>query len=412
MTFYFTAAIAVMLGGTFLLAFGSYALASNWAPLSLALTHIATLGFLVTVLMGAVYQMSPLLVGRAVGAIRLAHAVHLLLVVGGAGLVWGLPFASVPAVFASIAFLGLALVLFLVPAGAAATRSSTRDEPAYGVRLALASFALAGAMGLWMAHGHGGMRFPGPRGLWVQVHLTVALLGWVGGLIASFSWRLLPAFDHCPPFGRPSMRATLVLVAAGILLPLLVLAVDFLSGGAGVWEGAPRLATLGALPAASALWVLHPLVVLRGLHRRAGARADGSRLLWKAGLWLGPITGVAAAASTLLAHPRWNLLLGWLAIWGWSGMIIHGTLVGIAPLAVRSRHGSRPLEQRGLDRLTLLGFAVHLASVLVGAVAILSSRGSLARLTGLLLLVAGMNMVAVLLRVLRQRRAPERVISG
>jgi hypothetical protein len=93
-------------------------------------------------------------------------------------------------------------------------------------------------------------------------------------------------------------------------------------------------------------------------------------------------------------------------------MIIHGTLVGIAPLAVRSRHGSRPLEQRGLDRLTRFGFAVHLASLLVGAVAILSSRGSLARLTGLLLLVAGMNMVAVLLRVLRQRRAPERVISG
>ena len=49
-----------------------------------------------------------------------------------------------------------------------------------------------------MAHGFSGMGFPGSRVLWSQAHLCIALVGWVGGLIAAVSWQVLPMFYLAP----------------------------------------------------------------------------------------------------------------------------------------------------------------------------------------------------------------------
>ena len=66
-----------MLASGLLLAFaGAAALASRWLPLAFALTHLGTLGFLCSVMFGALYQMIPVVAGSPVPGARLAHAVH------------------------------------------------------------------------------------------------------------------------------------------------------------------------------------------------------------------------------------------------------------------------------------------------------------------------------------------------
>ena len=163
MTFFASAPIAVFAAGALLLVEGVLALVSNWLAQTLALTHLGTLGFLVMVMMGALYQLTPVVAGSRVRGVRIAHAVHALLLIGLAGLVTGLLTYAPRVTFVSLAVLLLSLLLFLPPVFLALLRAPTRSETVTGMRMAIASLVLVGFLGLWMAHGHSGMRFPGPR---------------------------------------------------------------------------------------------------------------------------------------------------------------------------------------------------------------------------------------------------------
>ena len=89
-TFFVTAPVAAFAAGVLLLVEGSAALTSSWLPQTLALTHLGTLGFLAMVMLGALYQLIPVVAGSRVRGVRSAHAVHVLLSLGLVGLVTGL----------------------------------------------------------------------------------------------------------------------------------------------------------------------------------------------------------------------------------------------------------------------------------------------------------------------------------
>jgi hypothetical protein len=408
--FFATAPFTIFAAGALLAFSGSIALISNWVPRTLALTHLGTLGFLAMVIMGALYQLIPVVAGSRVRAVRIAHAVHALLVLGLAGLVTGLLASAGRITFVSLLLLALALLLFLPPVALALWRAPTRSETVSGMRLAVANLFLVVFLGLWMAHGYIGMEFPGPRTLWIQVHLSVGFLGWVGCLISAVSWQVLPMFYMASEQGRGSKRATLALVGAGAFLPALVLFSEMAGVIPEPW--APhRLAALGALPAALAVWCIQPALTLRGLAQRRRRNLDASLRFWQAGLCAAFLAAAAAAMAHLLPHPRWNMLLGWLAIWGWAGMIIHGMFTRIVPFLVWFHRfspvvGRAPVpSMRSLlpDRWTRVGLALHAASVVVGIVAIASNLDWLVRLTGLLLMATAVQLGHSLFHVLRQR---------
>lgn len=411
-SFFLTAPVALLAAGILLMVRGSLALATGWALPTLMLTHLGTLGFLTAVMLGALYQMTPVVAGSSVPGVRAAHAVHLLLVGGLAGLLLGLDRGSTGIVLGSLVLLAGAVAGFVGPVGLALLRAPARSETVTGMTLAVASLLVVSGLGLAMALGYGGIGFPGPRNLWLQTHLSVGLLGWIGGLISAVSWQVVPMFYLASPLGRASKRATLALVALAVLLLLAVLAVE----RAGLVAAPPspaaqHLAALGALPAAIAVWGLHPLLIARSLAGRRRRRVDSSLLFWKAGLVAAPLTGAAALAAHLSDDPRWGVLLGWLAVWGWAGMIVHGMLTRIVPFLVWF-HRFSPLvgrvrvpSMRALfpDRWTRQGFALHAATLIVGAAAILSRQDALCRLTGLLLAATGAQLGYCLVHVLRQR---------
>ena len=186
---------------------------------------------------------------------------------------------------------------------------------------------------------------------------------------------------------------------------------DLFGGLPPTWPPPAVLATAGALPAAIAVWCLQPALALRILSRRRRRRLDGSARFWQLGLCGAFVTAAAAAAALAMPQPRWNLLLGWVAIWGWAGMIVHGMLTRIVPFLVwfhRFAHvaGRVPVPSlRGLlpDAWTQLGLALHGASVVAGAAAIASGLDLLARVAGLLLMATAAQLEHSLIHVLRQR---------
>jgi cbb3-type cytochrome oxidase subunit 1 len=59
LSFFLTAPIALAAAGALLLAKGAVAVTTGFAPVTLAIAHLGTLGFLTLVMMGALYQMTP-----------------------------------------------------------------------------------------------------------------------------------------------------------------------------------------------------------------------------------------------------------------------------------------------------------------------------------------------------------------
>jgi hypothetical protein len=191
-----------------------------------------------------------------------------------------------------------------------------------------------------------------------------------------------------------------------------VLALDYAGALPTSWPSPSRLALIGALPAAIAVWCLQPWWALRGIaRRRRRRRLDGSLLYWRAGLVTAVACALLALPAHLLADPRASLAVGWLAIWGWAGMIVHGMLLRIVPFLVWFHRFSPALGKVPVPSLrTLLpdpwmrlGFALHLSSVLAGVAAIASGADWLTRLTGLLLIATAMQLLYALVHVLRQR---------
>lgn len=389
-SFFALAPLAAVAAGALLLLHGANALSSPWAPVTQALAHLGTLGFLGAVMLGALYQMTPVLGGRPVPAVRLAHLTHALLAGGVTAFVGGLARAEPLLLSSGGLAVMVAMILFAAPVGVALARSGARTATVQGMRLAVVALSVTLVLGGWLAWARSGGQWPGPRPLWVQVHLSVALLGWVGALLVSVSWQVLPMFYLAEEWRPGARRAALALLALGVALPLCALAAPP--------EHAGRLAALGAAPAALVAWLLHPALTLRGLARRKRGRPDGSLLFWQAGLVVALCVLPAAAAAHLLSDPRAALLFGWLAVWGWAALIAHGMLTRIVPFLVWF-HRFSPLvgltkvpAMRGLlaQRWIVLGFALHLASALTGAAAILSGVDLLARLTGLLMIGVGL----------------------
>lgn len=407
-SFFLTIPVGFLIAGIILLTTGSTSLSSPWMPQALALTHAGTVGILAMGMIGALYQMTPVIAGAAVPFTRIAHLVHALLLVGLAGFVWRLLGGPAYAMSAAILCFTIAILAFLLPLGWALLRTETKSETVQGMRLAVASLATITVIGLVMANGYAGNSFPENRLLWIQIHLTLALLGWVGGLIMAVSWQVIPMFYLAPPASRKIMRCLFGLLLAGLIMPLVsVLA----SGGINRLLSPAQLAAFCALPAAVVIWLIHPVLILRNISKRKRKRSDASLLFWKAGLGTALLMIPIAAAALLLPDPRWQVLFGWVAIWGWAATIMHGMLSRIVPFLVwfhrySARVGFEPVpSMRSLlsQQRIKTGFVLHLGAVVMGVAAIVFQADWLAQLTGLLLVATAISIASMLVHVLRNR---------
>ena len=159
------------------------------------------------------------------------------------------------------------------------------------------------------------------------------------------------------------------------------------------------------------IWLLHPALILRNISRRKRKRSDASLLFWKTGLGTAFLLIPVAVAALFLPDPRWQVLFGWLAIWGWAAMIMHGMLSRIVPCLVwfhrfSPRLGFEPVpSMRSLlsQQRIKTGHILHASSVLLGVTAIFFQLNWLAQLTGILLVATAVSLASTLLHVLKPK---------
>ena len=407
--FFYTAPVALSIAGALLLGWGALALSTPWSSLTLAFTHVITLGFLTMTGLGSFYVLAARSGAVTIARPRLTHLVYYGLVIGAVGLVWGTARAQSAPVFAAIGAVGLAVVVFIFQASLALKRRAGGRAEVRALRLALWGFSLAVFLGLWLAHGHGGMRFPGLRSLWMQVHLCIALLGWLGGMLVALSGVALPESFAAPALTKRNLDGLLAMTAVGIFVPfgLLLYGYFFVPTADQGWIEPWAIGSL--VPALGAIWGVHPALCLNSL--RSGTPAPGYRH-WQVGLALAPIVLALGVAAWFLGDVRLGLLFGWLALVGWAGTLFSGLLLGTIPSLIALRGAERPGGEEGTPGAPLSGLVgasrvallLHGAALGTGAVGILFQSDLGCRLAGALVLADGAWLLVALTRALSGSR--------
>lgn len=385
-SFFLTAPLAVGAAGALLLVRGAEGGGSAWGPTNVAVVHLGTVGLLLFVMLGALYQMLPVVAGAAVPWPRLAHGVHALLVAGAAALIAGQATGQPRAFGAAAALLAVAVLLFLGPAAVAVLRSETRGATALGLALSLAALAAVVFAGLRLALARAGHSDEAGYLSLRAAHAHLGFLAWVGGLIAAVSWQVLPMFflAPAPPVAVPA------LTQGGVALTLLGLAVA-------LFGVPPGTVAFLAVPGALAVWGLHPAWALGALRARKRRRRDPTLWFWWLGLGAAPACLLLGAATAWLDDGRWPLLYGLAVLWGWAGAVVHGMLTRIVPFLVWL-HRCAPLIGKARmptakellpDREVTVSFALHALTLAVGVGAVLAGTALAWRVFGAALLVTG-----------------------
>jgi hypothetical protein len=400
--FLLTAPWFLVLAGLVLAFGGADALASRWTPALLAVTHLVTLGFMSMIMIGALFQLLPVVAGVPVPhAQRVMRIVHPALTAGTIALAAGFLLRSPWALRAAAALLALAFAVFIAAAGVALLRSTVRDDSVRAMRLALAALLVTVTLGLSLAVALGWRVSVPLLGITAQ-HAAWGLAGWTTLLAIGVAFQAVPMFQLTPSYPRP-LAATL---APGLFAALAGWSIASSLGGTAVTAAFGVLVAL--FPAAFAAATLV-------LQRRGRRRHDNPTFLaWRAGmlcLLLAAALWIGRDALHAAMEDRIAVLLGVLFLVGFACSVIAGMLYNIVPFLLwidlrRSARTRVPHMKQILPDSPARGHAwLHTASLLaLGAAALWPAQ--LTAPAGVLVVGANSLLGAILLRAtLRARRA-------
>ncbi len=326
--FFLTAPIFSLLAGLLIVLQGPSLWASRWMPGVLAVTHLMTVGFMLQVMLGALQQLLPIVVGapidRPLGVARVVHAcITAGLVLLVCGFLWGWPWA-----FAGAAvLLGLGVGVFVFASALALHKAPSASLTATGMRLALVGLVLTVGLGVVMALGLAGLEsLSVPFTRLVNIHLGWGFVGWGCALLGAVALVVVPMFQMTPDyprwFGRWFAGSALALVGSWTLAE---------------WMQWPVLADVLSVAVATAAVCLALVTFSLQRQSRKGT-TDAIGQLWYVAM------ASTLAAATFWAMGRmmpqwqpweqWPLMVGTLALFGGFLSVMTGMLYKIVPFLV------------------------------------------------------------------------------
>ncbi|MCC7462403.1 MAG: hypothetical protein IT480_08070 [Gammaproteobacteria bacterium] len=407
--FFLTAPLYLVGAGALLWHAGPAALATRWAPATMALTHLLTLGFIAQVMLGATLQVLPVVAGAPVAHPRaIATVTHLGLNLGTLTLAAGFLLGAVPLLKLATVLLGIGLGTMVIAATVALARGRGAGSATLtGLRLAYGGLAITLVLGMLLVLALGGAPQLALLPL-LAAHVIWGFLGWVLTLVAAVAYQVVPMFQVTPPYPAGAVRR---------LLPALFALLTLRS-----------LATAGGLPAAIVA-VLDSLLALLAIgfagttlrlqQRRRRRVADVTVRFWQLAMLCLIATALLAAASSGFtapaSDPRLPLAVGVLALFGFAVAVISGMLYKIVPFLIwfhaQARSAGRGTLRSTQDVMTTAAARWHLRlhalclALLAGAVL---WPAALARVAALLLMATGLWLARNLFSAARRVPAAPR----
>lgn len=316
--FFMSAPLFGVLGALLLL--GAEDWVSRWQPQIMAATHLLTLGFMATVMLGALFQVLPVLGGGSIPGQRwLAPVIQLLVSAGTLILTGAFIWPEQGWQLAAAIILGAGILLFLGALGLRLMHFGKGGDSIFSIRLAALSLLFSVGLGITMLCVYMGVAIPPYLANMGVSHLRFALLGWVLLLIIGVSYQVVPMFFVTPDYPA-YLRKTL---PAGIFVALAALTFGQLT-----WLAV--MASCVLIVAA----VIYALVTLNLFVRRKRKISDYTIRFWQLGLCclLLALLGYSGtvlnnSASSAASELWWGILM----IPGFAISIVIGMLYKIAP---------------------------------------------------------------------------------
>lgn len=322
--------------GAWLLWSGEFALLTRWAPHTLVLVHLFTLGVLGNAMLGSLIQFLPVAAGSPLPRPGLAPWLHAAFNGGLLLLVPALMFPHPLLTGAASLLLAPSLLLFALGGLIAVARGTGARAARFGIGVALASLLVTASLGLaGLAILSGRIALPLDR--IANLHAAFGLAGWTLALLGAVASITLPMLQ-----GTRRIPAGWLLIWLGVLVAGL---------GAAGWRALADVpihpARVLALPALVFCLAI-PILQSHAPHPR-------NPVLRR--FWLAGCTALAAACLATLApelSPRAMLAIGALVIAVGLPLLVLGMLLEIvgflAWIELRRRH-LRGVRVPGVDRL-------------------------------------------------------------
>lgn len=367
----------------------------------IALTHVVTLGFAASIIMGALYQLAPVVLEIRLHSERLVRWHFAAHVVGLAGMVssfwiWDLKLAGL---FGCV--MGLGIGLFAYNLGRTIARAPEWNVVALAISSALFWLAATLLAGLYLAATKCWSFSPFAGISAMHAHAHLGGIGVFLMLIAGVSFKLVPMFSLSEiQNARRAVGAILLLNAAllGLFVTMLL---------SNPWKLAFSILIVAAL----ALYGWELIAILRARKRQ---RLDwGLKYFITAVGLLGPVSllGVFLSWPNLVVNERIGQLenvYGLLALLGVVTLAILGMLYKIVPFLVWQTRYSREIGRNKVPTLAdlysaplqALGYWIYVAGLLAVCVTTILGREQGIRWSGALLCAAlaifAINMAKIL----------------
>jgi hypothetical protein len=372
-------------------------------PRVLALTHTVTLGWVTLAIMGASYQLIPVVLGRPIWSERLARWQLAILAVAVTGMVAHFYLGTWPGLAMAAGLLAIGITLHLLNVALSLRGFTEWTFTARLVVLGYGGLALTTLFGLTLAANRVWPFLPTEFFPTLHAHVQLALLGWVTPMILGIAARVYPMFLIAPEPRPWTARLQLWGLVSGV--PSVVLGL----------LGVPALLVPGALAVAAAAaghiaWILE---MARG--RKRPGLDWGLRFALTATAFVVPaaLLGVALA-SDRLSGPRVALAYAVIVLGGWISLTIVGMMLKIVPSLVwyrvySPRAGREPVPtvaQLSSSRAEGPAYVLLTSGVVLLAGTVLTGDTTAIRGAGVVLALGALAFGVALARVLSHLRLP------
>ncbi len=341
--FFLTGPLFGIAAAILLLMAGPEILENRWSAETLALTHLLTLGFITMVMIGAMFQLLPVLAGSSIPAAAISsRVIHTLYTSGVVFLVLGLGMTS--PVFIKLALFTLlpSLFAFLILASISLHRAKSSHASVSGMRISILSLWITLLLGGMLASGSAWDAVPLLRQL-TSIHIAWAAIGWVSIMLVAISYQVIPMFLVTNDYPDRIKRFLTRLLFFSLLIWSLVFYFKKPLADNYVWL------SLLIVFFISGLLIFYIIVTLRLQMQRKKRLADGSLYFWITGL-LGLLVSVLVFVFAEISQYDLSILVGLLFFTGFVLSIINGMLYKIVPFLIWLHlHQRRSFTDKGVS---------------------------------------------------------------
>ncbi len=186
---------------------------TRWSNSNLALTHLLTIGFMLMVMMGALYQFIPVMNGQLIpGSKKLAPVIHVLMILGVLALVSGFLFSNSELFQAALAALGTASGLFALSLLPLLISRLGNQLIVYLLRVLFLVLLITLGLGLFLLLGHALPELNLPYRFYTDLHVLWGLAGWVVLIIMAVSSQVTPMFYVISEFSPRYLKILSLLI--------------------------------------------------------------------------------------------------------------------------------------------------------------------------------------------------------